>query len=149
MTNQLVINVSLEAVKLFKEGYHCSEAVLLAFEKFTDNEFSDDTKKGMTAFVHGIGGSGCVCGALAGATFVLSTMGGRLSLDESTARLEKAVKKLHDDFRYHFKSACCRVITKNASSTFGRGRYKTCPKTVDFCATRIVEIALEEGWIKE
>lgn len=145
----LSVKVSMEAVKLFKSGYHCSEAVLLAFEKFTDNEYSDSMKRGMSAFVEGVGGAGCICGALTGGTFVLSTLGGRLSPDESTMKLQKVVRTLHDDFRNEFSSACRRVITKNSKKIFGLGKYKNCTKTVDFVATRIVELALEAGWITE
>ncbi|PLX65719.1 MAG: hypothetical protein C0602_13390 [Denitrovibrio sp.] len=149
MPEPLAVKVSIEAVRLFKSGYHCSEAVLLAFEKYTDNEYSDAMKRGMSAFVEGIGGSGCICGALAGGTFVLSTMGGRLSPDESTEKLQDIVKQLHDEFRHEFRSACCRVITKNSSKVFGLGKYKNCTKTVDFVAMRIVDIAIENDWIQE
>ncbi|ADD68185.1 C_GCAxxG_C_C family protein [Denitrovibrio acetiphilus DSM 12809] len=148
MSDSIAVLVSLEAVKLFKSGYHCSESVMLAFEKYTDKTFSEDTKRGMSAFVEGVGGSGCICGALNSGIFILSTMGGRLTNEESTKRLERVVKTLHDDFRKEFKSACCRVITKNSSKVFGIGKYNSCNKTVDFVAMRIVELAQEEGWIK-
>ncbi len=69
MPNSVSEKVSLEAVRLFKSGYHCSEAVLLAFEKYTNKEFSDDVKRGMSAYVQGIGGTGCICGALASGVF--------------------------------------------------------------------------------
>lgn len=147
MSESLRDKVSLDAVKYFKEGYHCSEAVLLAFEKHTDKTFPDEVKRGMSAFVEGIGGSGCICGALNAGVFILSSMGGRLSHEESTTRLEKVVKTLHDDFRAEFKSACCRVITKNSAKIFGIGKYNSCHKTVDFVSMRIIELAQEQGWI--
>lgn len=147
MAESLSVLVSLRAVELFKEGYHCSESVLLAFDEYTGQNYPDSVKRGMSAFVEGVGGSGCICGALAGAVFVLSTLGGRTSPNESTKQLESVIKRLHDDFRNEFKSACCRVITHNSSRIFGIGKYKNCHKTVDFCATRIVELAQEQGWI--
>jgi C_GCAxxG_C_C family probable redox protein len=147
MSESIADKASLEAVQLFKDGYHCSEAVLLAFEKHTGKTFSDDAKRGMSAFVEGIGGSGCICGALNSGVFILSMMGGRLSNSESTKHLEKVVKTLHDDFRAEFKSACCRVITKNSAKIFGIGKYNSCHKTVDFVTMRIVDLAKQEGWI--
>jgi len=147
MSQNISENVSLEAVRLFKSGYHCSEAVLLAFEKYTEKTFSEDMKRGMSAFVRGIGGSGCICGALASAVFILSSMGGRLSVEESTTKLEKVVNQIHEDFREEFKSACCRVITRNSAKIFGIGKYNSCHKTVDFCSVRLVELAQQEGWI--
>ncbi|PLX69783.1 MAG: hypothetical protein C0603_02285 [Denitrovibrio sp.] len=147
MSEQLPENVSQEAVTLFKSGYHCSEAVLLAFEKYTNKKYSDDVKRGMSAFVRGVGSSGCICGALASGVFILSTLGGRLSTDESTSHLEKVIKTLHDDFKKEFSSACCRVITRNSAKIFGIGKYNTCHKTVDFVAMRIIELAKQEKWI--
>ena len=147
MPESLSEKVSLEAVALFKSGYHCSEAVLLAFEKYTNKEFSEDAKRGMSAYVRGVGSSGCICGALAGGVFVLSTLGGRLTPDESTSRLEKVTKELHDGFRNEFKSACCRVITKNSAKIFGIGKYNTCHKTVDYVSMKIIDLAHREGWI--
>ncbi|MGE4318001.1 MAG: C-GCAxxG-C-C family (seleno)protein [Deferribacterales bacterium] len=148
MSETLADLTARDAVSYFKEGYACSEAVLLAFEKNTEINFSDEIKRGMSAFVEGIGGSGCICGALSGSVFVLSSMGGRLKPDEPTDKLNKAVRKLHDAFREEFKSACCRVITKNASKFLGIGKFNSCHKTVDFCARQIISISIENGWIK-
>lgn len=149
MSESKAVRTAEDAVSLFKEGYACSEAVLLAFENNTEITFSDDIKRGMSAYVEGVGGSGCICGALSGAVFVLSSLGGRLTPDESVEKLTKAVRILHDDFRKEFKSACCRVITKNASNFLGIGKFSSCHKTVYFCAMRIIELAEENGWIKE
>lgn len=137
-----------DAVALFKKGYACSEACLMAFEANTEIKFSEDTKRGMSAFVEGIAGAGCICGALTGSVFILSALGGRVTLDEPIDKLKKAARQLHDDFRAEFKCACCRVIKKNSSVIFGLGQYKSCHKTVAFCASRCVELAVENGWIK-
>jgi len=147
MSESIAVKASIDAVKLFKKGYHCSEAVLLAFEKHTNKQFPDEVKRGMSAFVEGIGGSGCICGALNSGVFILSMLGGRLSSDESTKHLESVVKTLHNDFRAEFKSACCRVITKNSAKIFGIGKFNSCHKTVDFVTVRIIELAQQEGWI--
>jgi C_GCAxxG_C_C family probable redox protein len=147
MSDELSNKVALEAVELFKSGYHCSEAVLLSFEKHTGREFPDEMKRGMSAFVEGIGGAGCICGALNASIFILSSMGGRLSNKEKTTHLEKVVKEFHDAFRAEFKTACCRVIKKNAASVFGIGKYNSCHKTVDFCSMKLVDISKREGWI--
>jgi len=148
MTDEQLNKAAEEAVSLFKSGYSCSEAVLLAFEKNSDKTFSDDAKRGMSAFVEGVSGSGCICGALAGAVFVLSTMGGRLKNDESIQRLKTASKQLHDDFRMEFSSACCRVITAKSAKIFGIGKYNSCHKTVEFSIRRALQLASENGWIK-
>jgi len=148
MTGETINKAAEDAVRMFKSGYSCSEAVLLSFEMNTGRSFSEDAKRGMSAYVEGLSGSGCVCGALAGAVFVLSTMGGRLSPDEPINKLKSAVKTLHDDFRKEFSSACCRVITAKSAKIFGIGKYNTCPLTVEFCIRKIIELSVENGWIK-
>lgn len=145
---ELAKKTAEDAVALFKKGYACSEACLLAFEANTEIRFSDESKRGMSAFVEGIGGSGCICGALSGSVFILSTLGGRVTLDEPVDKLKKAARQLHDDFRQEFKCACCRIIKKNSANMFGIGKHSSCHKTVAFCASRIIELAIENGWIK-
>lgn len=148
MTQDTINKAAEDAVRLFKSGYSCSEAVLMAFEMNTEKEFSEDAKRGMSAYVEGLSGSGCICGALAGAVFILSTMGGRLSPDEPIQKLKSAVRTLHDDFRKEFSSACCRVITAKSAKIFGIGKFNTCPLTVEFCIRKIMLLASENGWIK-
>jgi C_GCAxxG_C_C family probable redox protein len=148
MTEETINKAAQDAVSLFKSGYSCSEAVLIAFEMNTEKEFSEDAKRGMSAYVEGLSGSGCVCGALAGAVFVLSTMGGRLSKDEPIDKLKSSVRSLHDDFRKEFSSACCRVITAKSAKIFGIGKFNTCHLTVEFCIRKIMLLSFENGWIK-
>ncbi len=148
MTEETIDKAAEAAVRLFKSGYSCSEAVLFAFEMNTEKKFSEDAKRGMSAYVEGLSGSGCVCGALAGAVFILSTMGGRLSPEEPVNKLKNAVRILHDDFRKEFSSACCRVITSKSAKLFGIGKFNTCPLTVEFCIRKIMLLASENEWIK-
>ncbi|MCD8553298.1 C-GCAxxG-C-C family protein [Seleniivibrio sp.] len=148
MTEEILNKAAEDAVRLFKSGYSCSEAVLLSFETNTEKCFSEDAKRGMSAYVEGLSGSGCICGALSGGVFVLSTLGGRLTRDEPIDKLKTAVRTFHDDFRKEFSSACCRVITAKSAKLFGIGKYSTCPLTVEFCIRNIMKLAAENGWIK-
>jgi C_GCAxxG_C_C family probable redox protein len=147
MTQEAIDKAVQDAVGLFKSGYSCSEAVMLSFEMNTEKRFSEDAKRGMSAYVEGLSGSGCVCGALAGGVFILSTMGGRLTKDEPINKLKVAVRTLHDDFRKEFSSACCRVITAKSAKIFGIGKFNTCPLTVEFCIRKILKLSEENGWI--
>jgi C_GCAxxG_C_C family probable redox protein len=62
----------------------------------------------------GLGGRGCVCGALNGGVLALG-----LFLGTSTPgwhngkRVRAAASELHDFFRQSFGATCCRVLTKD------------------------------------
>jgi C_GCAxxG_C_C family probable redox protein len=80
--------------------------------------------------VEGLGSTGCVCGALNAAVFMLSTKLGRTDSSSSSKNAEKSAASIVNAFKGEHGSTCCRVITKKASKVFGIGRYSTCPACV-------------------
>ena len=94
--------------------FYCSETVLKVIcEKFA-TELPDDIVSLASAFPHGVGGSGCICGALVAGTMCLGMFFGR-SAAEQDDKVKKAMelsKELHDLFKKKLKAACCRVLTK-------------------------------------
>jgi C_GCAxxG_C_C family probable redox protein len=96
----------------FDSGYNCAQAVLLASAEVMSIDISPDTVKGMASFAGGIGYAGCTCGALAGA----SVFAGILMADEKRPRKNKKATdmsgKLHDSFKEHYKTTCCRALRK-------------------------------------
>lgn len=94
----------------FDSGYNCAQAVLLASAEVMGIDISPDTVKGMASFAGGIGYAGCTCGALAGA----AVFAGILTADEKRPRKNKKATdmsgKLHDSFKEHYKTTCCRAL---------------------------------------
>ncbi len=114
---QLINRLTLErAGNLFeKHGLCCSEAALVTLNLGFQGGLPVKKALQLSAgFCHGMGGSGCTCGAL---TASVSALGLFLSphLDEGLAKKEfhKIIQEMHDRFRQEFKSTCCRVLTKN------------------------------------
>ena len=61
----------------------------------------------------GIGGSGCVCGALAGGSMALGLFFGRKGPEDREVPRSLALsRELHDIFKAKHKVACCRVLIK-------------------------------------
>ena len=101
------------SLRYFQNGLYCSEAILRAFNEVYELGFPPEQYKISTAFGSGLGESGCACGAVTGATMVISLLAGRTHNYESERIAYTAVNKLHDGFRKTHKAMCCRVLTKD------------------------------------
>ena len=60
-----------DANDIFHAGFTCSESVIYTIRKAFDLDMSDDAIKMSSGFPWGLGGGGCICGALAGATMCI------------------------------------------------------------------------------
>ena len=72
----MVQSVSLEqlrkdAVDIFHNGFACSESVIYSIRKNLELDMSDDAFAMSTGFPWGLGGAGCLCGAVAGGTMCI------------------------------------------------------------------------------
>jgi C_GCAxxG_C_C family probable redox protein len=106
---------SIKALKYFRNGLYCSEAMVKAFSESYDLKTPPDANRFLTGFGSGLGESGCACGAVTGCVFVLGAAAGRLYNYESERALYTAVHKLHEEFRKAHKAVCCRILTKNVA----------------------------------
>jgi cysteine synthase A len=106
---------SLKALKYFRNGLYCSEAMVKAFGESYDLKAPPDVNRFLTGFGSGLGESGCACGAVTGCVFVLGAAAGRLHNYESERALYTATHKLHDEFKKAHKAMCCRILTKNVA----------------------------------
>ena len=104
----------------------CSEAVVVALNHGLGGGLSDETAIRMAScFPDGLGGSGCLCGALGGGILALGLFLGRERPGaRDKRRAGPAAKKLHDLFREAFGGTCCRVLSgkvrKNEKAHFQR-----------------------------
>jgi C_GCAxxG_C_C family probable redox protein len=126
----------------FRNGLYCSEAIVKAFDEVYALGIGEEQRKTATGFAMGLGESGCVCGALAGAVMVLSAVAGRTKVYQSERKLHLLVKELHDRFRAKHKAACCRVLTKSVA--WGSAQHKTLCETYVIDSARWASELLEE-----
>ncbi len=101
------------AVRYFRNGLYCSEAVLKAFNEVYKLGYDSKDYRIATGFGAGLGESGCCCGAVTGCVMVLNLVAGRTKNYESERIAFTAVRELHDRFRAKHRAMCCRVLTKN------------------------------------
>jgi C_GCAxxG_C_C family probable redox protein len=100
-----------EAVSTFKEGYSCSQAVLVTFAPELGLE-RESALKISTTFGGGMGHLGEVCGAVTGAFMVLGLKYGRVRADDLETK-EKAyarVVEFASEFRRRHGCLSCREL---------------------------------------
>lgn len=89
------------ALKLFKEGFSCSQAVLCAFSKELGLEH-DAALKISDGFGGGMGRMGLTCGAVTGAFMVISLKYGRTKADDKACK--DKTNSLINEFVKRFES---------------------------------------------
>ena len=142
-------SVSIEAIgaeaaelngRLGEAHFNCGESVIAAlwdaFEPDFPRELAVAAGAGMG---RGIGGSGCVCGALAGGVAFIGMMTG------DKARAKPLAAALHDAFRAGTEKnvTCCRVLTRGMEWD-GAERRAHCPRLCALGATEAARILCDE-----
>ncbi len=142
------------ARKLFKEGYTCSQAVVLAFKDLLNVDEITLTKLSLP-FGGGLGRLRLTCGAASGMAIVIGLL---FSSEENNPENKKDVyqitQKLLNKFKEINGSLICKELLTNASLNVEVGKnpeartneyYKKRPcDEIVYVAARIIEEYLEE-----
>jgi len=125
-------NLIETARKLYIEGGHsCSESVILALKNH-GIDIPDAILKSVSGLRTGIGGRGCICGALMASVLVAGY------LDKADISAD-----LHDKFKNQFKSTCCRVLTRKYDFK-SKERKVFCAGLVEFMICELQKILPHE-----
>jgi len=132
------------AENLYKTGqYLCAESILLTLNKGFNGPLTDDEAVGLSAgMVDGMGGSGCLCGAVAGASLAIGLLLGRNAVHARRMEIRKAVSDLHAWFKKEHGSACCRVLVKKVKDDEA-AHFRQCAELTGKAAEKAARIILE------
>ena len=145
----MTTNVDLEklqkdAVDIFNQGFACSESVIYAIKENFELDMSDDAIAMSSGFPWGLGGGGCICGALAGATMCIGYFFGRKTPgDPKVKRCFDLTAEFHDAFKNEFGATCCRVLTKGMEK-HSQERKNHCMEMVSFTVEKVADIIIRE-----
>lgn len=125
--NSAAEEVAMEAEGLYRSGkYHCAEAVVLALK----NRFRPELPDAVVQMASGFGGgsgTGCICGAVSGATMAMG-----LVLAEDKSKVKKLTKELHTWFKSEYSATCCKLILERHK--------KICPELTGRVAGKVAEM---------
>ena len=112
------MNYKEKAETLFKEGYNCSQAVLLTFSDKLGLD-KETALKLSSSFGGGMGRLREVCGAVSGMFMVLDAVEGYTSPTDNVAKMEHYAKiqKLAESFKAQNGSIICRELLDGTPST--------------------------------
>ncbi len=143
-TNIDMEQLQADAAAIFNQGFACSESVMYTIRDHFDLELSDDAIAMSSGFPWGLGGGGCICGALAGGTMCLGYFFGRRTPgDPSVETCFRLTKELHDYFRSQCGATCCRMLTKGMEKNSPE-RKAQCTAFVKNTVRKTAEIILTE-----
>ena len=118
-TNINMEQLQKDAVDIFHQGFACSESVIYAIRKNFELDMSDDAIAMSTGFPWGLGGGGCICGALAGATMCIGYFYGRkVPGDPKNVRCFALCNEIHDFFKENYDSYACPQIKNRLEREF-------------------------------
>ncbi|MGO5053874.1 C-GCAxxG-C-C family (seleno)protein [Lachnospiraceae bacterium LCP25S3_G4] len=133
-----------DAIDIFNQGFACSESVIYAIRKHFNIELSDDAIAMSSGFPWGLGGGGCICGALAGGTMCLGYFFGRREPgDPKIKQCFTLTNELHDYFRTTCGGTCCRILTKGKEKNSAE-RKSQCTQFVAHTVKKVAEIIIRE-----
>lgn len=98
------MNLKEKAVENFKMGYSCSESVVKA--AIDEGLLPEEFLPCATSFSGGMG-SGCLCGAAAGAQIVIGYLHGKGKDEKARGMAKEFIEK----FKEANKATCCKVLT--------------------------------------
>jgi C_GCAxxG_C_C family probable redox protein len=129
------------AERCYLEGdFHCAEVVVKVIHEYFTTGMPEGIWAMASGFPRGMGGSGCLCGTVAGSTMALGMFFGRTEAkDEKVTKAMELAHELHDTFKGKHKVTCCRVLTKNLE--FGS------PEHLAQCARFAAEMTVETAKI--
>ena len=142
-TNINIENLQKDAAEIFNSGFACSESVIYAIRKHFEIDLSDDAIAMSSGFPWGLGGGGCICGALAGATMCIGYFFGRRTPgDPKITRCFAITNELHDRFKEAHGATCCRILCRGMEKDSPERKAK-CTEMVKNTVVMTAEIILK------
>lgn len=135
------------AEKYHNDGNNCVESVVKACNEGLHLDLPEQAIRMISGMGGGIGRSGCVCGALSGATMVISAIVGRVDPSEKhQTEVYKYTHEFYERFVEKFGSPCCAQLNK---LSFGTPEYRSkCIKLTAATADLVSDYLQEKGLLK-
>jgi len=142
---QLLDDIQHRTENLFQtRQLQCAEAVMAVLNRGLGGDLPQEMAIRLTsALPEGLGGRGCLCGALNGGALALGLFLGRKGPGFRNGNtVHHAVGELHDQFKAAYKATCCRVLTR--SVPYGsKAHFRHCARMSGQAARMAAAIVLD------
>jgi len=125
-----------KAVEYYKQGYSCSESVVLAA---IDAGLCDKNLLPVATSFSGGMSSGCLCGAVAGAQMIIGANFGKQNLRQKDDTARVKAKEFIDEFKKNRRATCCKVLSSGFEFSSPE-RKENCASLVHECAEILEDI---------
>lgn len=134
-----------KAQENYLHGYSCSEAILVTAkeEGLISPEANIKELMQIASVFSGGMGSGCLCGAVAGAQIATGLLFGRKELNEDSNNIRSLSAKFIKRFKEKRKATCCKILTMKYKDD-PKARRQNCSTIVMDCAELLYNLAEEE-----
>lgn len=122
----------------------CAESVLMVLNQGLGGGLAPEMAVRLSSGLpEGLGGSGCVCGALSGGVLSMGLFLGREGPGlKNGKRVMNSVKVLCDQFKDCFDATCCKVLTKDLIRG-SKDHFQQCSIRAGFSAEMSARIILQ------
>lgn len=137
--------VELRAASYYEEGLHCGESVVRAVNEVSDTELPPEVMRMASGFCEGLGGSRCICGALAGGVMAVGLLAGRESAKDEWEPAYYASAELRRRWVDDQDAESCDEVVARIGGMHLPERWAHCTMLVGRTARWVVEITEPTG----
>lgn len=141
--------VQKEAEDNFRSGFFCCEALMQAIRDNFELDVPKEVIAMSSGMAVGVGGSGCICGALNGGVMALGMFFGRTEpngpKDPVVVKCKELTHELHDWFKANNgkNAICCRVLTREFDMSKGEHK-EQCIRFTGLAAWKVADMIVRE-----
>ena len=137
--------VEFAASGYYETGYWCGESVLKAVNEALGTPMPPDAYRMASGFCEGLGGSRCICGALAGGVMATGLFAGRVTPSDAWEPSYEAAAELRRRWVADQQAETCDEVVARFGGMGRPERWAHCALLVGRTARWVVEMAEEAG----
>lgn len=135
------------AARSYEQGFHCGESVVRAVSQVVDSPLPPEVMRMASGFCEGLGGSRCICGALAGGVMAVGLLAGRRGPEDPWEPSYDGAAELRARWVDDQNAETCDEVVRRIGGMSLPQRWAHCTLLVGRSARWVVEIAEREGWV--
>jgi C_GCAxxG_C_C family probable redox protein len=144
-TAEIRAAIARQAREMLNNGYHCSEAVLLATTPHLVPDWHRQYARIATPFAGGTGGTQQeLCGALSGGMMTIGALLGRVEAGVNDDAAQQLAAEFRRRFREAFGDSQCERVRRTAVK--GPGGLGSCSVLVEHATALFLELMVEAGY---